>query len=551
MAYLRSSRLAGFAGAVAVLSVLIGGAALAQKVDPLEPPEGLRASIDDNLDRDGAEPTEEARRDGGLNGRIPRYGRLPGAGAGRTGYISTNAPRRKPKKGAHGAAQEPAPLLLGPDAAQDAGAPQNQAPPAKKPAAAPPAPPPRGSRAALANRADVTAHGAAPALRQLRKPPPEDDPFAPVGLRAGAFLLRPALELTTGYDTNPARSGGGRGSSLLIAAPELKVNSDWERHELTAKVRGSYSEYPQVPFANRPFLDAKVDGRIDVSRETRLDLEGRILLSTDNPGSPNLPADLAKLPVYTDVGGTAGIDRRFNRLDLSLKGAVDRIEYQDSVLTDGSTFSNKDRDYVQYGAQARAGYEITPGLKPFVELDTDARIHDLAIDSSGFARDSEGITPRIGTTFELTRKLTGEISIGYLTRTYKDSRLPDLRGLIADGSLVWTATGLTTVKLTAKSTAEESTLPGVSGLFRREAGIEIGHAFRRWLIGTVKVGWGLDDYVGFNREDRRYSASLALVYKLSRTMQLTGELRKDLLRSNVAGADYTATTFLAGMRLQR
>src|SRR5437899_5224153 len=48
MAYLRSSRLAGFAGAVAVLSVLIGGAALAQKVDPLEPPEGLRASIDDN-----------------------------------------------------------------------------------------------------------------------------------------------------------------------------------------------------------------------------------------------------------------------------------------------------------------------------------------------------------------------------------------------------------------------------------------------------------------------------------------------------------------------
>jgi hypothetical protein len=274
-------------------------------------------------------------------------------------------------------------------------------------------------------------------------------------------------------------------------------------------------------------------------------------LSTDNPGSPNLPADLAKLPVYTDVGGTAGIDRRFNRLDLSLKGAVDRIEYQDSVLTDGSTFSNKDRDYVQYGAQARAGYEITPGLKPFVELDTDARIHDLAIDSSGFARDSEGITPRIGTTFELTRKLTGEISIGYLTRTYKDSRLPDLRGLIADGSLVWTATGLTTVKLTAKSTAEESTLPGVSGLFRREAGIEIDHAFRRWLIGTVKVGWGLDDYVGFNREDKRYSASLALVYKLSRTMQLTGELREDLLRSNVAGADYTATTFLAGMRLQR
>ena len=549
MAYLRSSCLARFARALAVLSLLTGGAALAQKVDPLDLPEGLRASVEENPDRGTAEPDEEVRGGDGLNGRIPRYERPPGTGAGRTGYISTNAPRRKPKKGGQRAAQEPPPLLLRPDA-QNAGAP-NQPPPAKKPAAAPPAPPLRGRSAVLANRPDLTAQGATPPLRLLKNLVPEDDPFAPVGIRAGAFLLRPALDLTTGYDTNPARTGGGPGSWLVIAAPQLKVNSDWERHELTASFRGSYSEYPQVPFANRPFFDAKVDGRVDVSRDSRVDLEARFLLSTENPGSPNLQADLAKLPIYTDVGGTAGIDRRFNRLVLSLRGNVDRIEYQDSLLTDGSSVSNKDRDYVQYGVQARAGYEVMPGLRPFVELDADTRIHDLAVDSSGFVRDSQGITPRIGTTFEITRKLTGEISVGYLDRTYKDPRLPDLRGLIADGSLVWAATGLTAVKLTARSIAEESTIPGVSGLFRREAGIEVDHAFRRWLIGIVKLGGGLDDYVGFNREDKRYFASLGLVYKLSRTMQLSGELREDLLRSNVTGVDYTATAFLVGMRLQR
>src|SRR5262249_46308426 len=168
-----------------------------------------------------------------------------------------------------------------------------------------------------------------------------------------------------------------------------------------------------------------------------------------------------------------------------------------------------------------------------------------------FDRDADGITRKVGTTFEITRKLTGEISVGYLTRTYKDPQLPDLRGLIASSSLVWTATGLTSVKLTATSSADESTVPGVSGLFRRDVGIEVNHAFRRWLLGTLKVGWGLDEYVGLDREDKRYAASVGLVCKLSPQMQLKGELREVWLRSNVSGVDYTATVLLVGLRLQR
>ena len=47
------------------------------------------------------------------------------------------------------------------------------------------------------------------------------------------------------------------------------------------------------------------------------------------------------------------------------------------------------------------------------------------------------------------------------------------------------------------------------------------------------------------------AASLGIVYKLSRTMQLKGELREVWLRSNVSGVDYTATAVLVGLRFQR
>jgi hypothetical protein len=42
-----------------------------------------------------------------------------------------------------------------------------------------------------------------------------------------------------------------------------------------------------------------------------------------------------------------------------------------------------------------------------------------------------------------------------------------------------------------------------------------------------------------------------LTYKLSRTAQLKGEVRRQWLTSNAAGADYTADIFLIGLRLQR
>jgi hypothetical protein len=384
-----------------------------------------------------------------------------------------------------------------------------------------------------------------------RRGPREDDPFDAVGVHAGSFIVRPALEILGGYDSNPLRISGGRSSALLVTSPELLVRSDWARHELRADLRGSYYDYPSVPEVNRPTLDARVAGRLDVTRDTRIEGEGRYLISTDRPGSPDLPADFAQLPIVTTVGGTLGIAQRFNRFELALRGSIDRITYENSKLLDGSSVSNAGRDYDQYAAQLRASYELLPGVKPFVELGAFTRVHDLPVDAFGVARDSTGFAPQAGTTFALSHQLIGEISAGYLTQTFKDPTLPDLQGLTGNAALIWAATPLTTVKLTATSIAGESTVPGVSGVLRRDAGVQVDHAFRRWLIATARLGYGNDLYVGSDRIDNRYFASLGLIYKLNRSMQVKGELREEWLRSNTAGVDYAATVALVGMRLQR
>jgi hypothetical protein len=53
-----------------------------------------------------------------------------------------------------------------------------------------------------------------------------EDPYAALGVHAGAFTLFPAIELIGGYDTNPGHTPGGSGASLYTVAPEIQVQSN-------------------------------------------------------------------------------------------------------------------------------------------------------------------------------------------------------------------------------------------------------------------------------------------------------------------------------------
>jgi hypothetical protein len=510
-------------------------------------------------------------------GQLPNFGDQPAIGAGATGFNSSNT---RSKAGGQGQAPGLGPTVPG------------TATPKPSPGAALPPPLPASAigDARLQQNQNRTRHGApgadaatgagttanastigpTPGLPSatglpstadpmlgvpktlIRRPVVDDKPFDPLGIRAGSFLLRPAIEVTGGYDTNPARSTtGGGASNFGVVAPELLVNSNWSRHELTANLRGSYTAYGAAAAQDRPAFDGRIDGRIDVTSRTRIDLESRLVVATDNPGSPNIQAGLSRLPISTDVGATVGVGQRFNRFDVALKGLLDRTTYQDSRFTDGTSASNEARNFDQSAAQLRTGYELTPGVIPFVELDADRRRHDLAVDSFGIDRDSQGRAAKIGTTFELSRILTGELSFGYLERDYTDPTLQNIKGPTFDGSLTWVASALTAFKLTAVTRADESTLAGVSGVFTHELGIEVDHAFRTWLDATLKFTGDRDAYVGNPRQDNRYAGAFDLIYKLNREMQLKGELRREWLTSNLPGNNYQAYVAMLGLRVQR
>lgn len=390
-----------------------------------------------------------------------------------------------------------------------------------------------------------------PAPPPPRRRSPEEDPYAPLGLRLGGLTLRPAITGSVGYDSNPARiSGPSKGSPFTRAEGELGVQSDWSVHALTGMLRGGYSRYHRAEDASRPDADGNLALRLDASRDTRILLESRLRIDTQRPGSPDLTAAVKGRPIIYTYGASAGVTHDFNRLQMTLRGSVDRNDYEDATLTNGRKLSQADRNQTQYGLRLRAAYEVTPGFTPFLQGEVDTRQYDRKVDSSGYMRSSDGYTLRAGSSFEITRQLTGEVSAGYQDRRYEDARLKNLRGIVGDAALIWTPTPLTTVTLRGSSELGDTTVAGSSGTTARRVSLEVAHALRRNLTVTGFTSLARTDYEGQGLREINTMVGARLEYRLTRTFAVRASFTHERLNSTAQGSDYTANVSLVGLRVQ-
>ena len=416
-----------------------------------------------------------------------------------------------------------------------------------------PAPPPAGTIDAL-QPAPTVAVLQSP-LR-LKRPIVELDPYAPTGVRAGELRLLPFVEASTGYETNPNQvSAGIKPSAVLRAAGGISVESDFPTNSLTGSLRGGYSDFPANPNANRPDASGVVDGRIDVTRNDQINLEGRFTIATQTPGSPLLAVAnsvfITNRALITSEGATLGGTHRFNRLALDLRGTFDRTQYGNATQSDGTIFPFSQYNYNDIGVVARASYELTPGMAPFAEVGFDSRVHDDPVDPTGFFRNSDGIEARAGSTIEFTRMITGTLSGGYADRRYADARLPNLRGPTVDANLVYAATPLTTVTFRANTTLEETTLAGASGAISRSLSLEVAHVFfRHFTVSGIAV-YQPNEYEGVAVKETFTSFTLKGAYAITRDVQIIASASEQNLASSLPGNSFRDAIFLTGVRLQR
>ncbi|HLH11827.1 MAG TPA: outer membrane beta-barrel protein [Methylovirgula sp.] len=414
----------------------------------------------------------------------------------------------------------------------------------------------RGSNPPLIDPSNPTPTTAViPIMPQPRPPKPDPAPFAPLGIDAGSLRLFPYIETDTGYDSNPNRLASEVvGSAYVHGEAGLSLQSQWSNHSLSASLRTGYYDYFSVPLANHPEASGNLAGTIDVTRQTHINLASTFDIETLYPGSPifAIPNSvfITNRPLIVSLGQAVGITQQFNRLSVSLTGAFARYMFGNATQSNNVDLLLSQDDYNDYGLTPRISYEVTPQWVPYIEVTGDLRRYDSYDDVYGFARSSNGISGKLGSTYEFTPLLTGEIAAGYAHRVYVDPRLPNIDTPTIDGKLIYAATPLTTVTLTGSTYISETTLANAAGAVSRSVSLGVTHALRRDLTLSALATYQYNIYVGQPITEQFYSAMIGANYNLTRSVVLTGSFTHQRFLSTAPGEDYTANVFLVGLRLQ-
>ncbi len=408
----------------------------------------------------------------------------------------------------------------------------------------------------------VSGQTPSPAIAAIPTPPPrrrtaiDDKPFDPVGINVGDLKLTPYAEEDLGWASNPALAPGPqKGSAFETSEAGLALQSDWSRSDLHGALKGGYTDYFSAPRDNAPYGSGALDGRLDVTRDLSFDAEGRFNVSEQTLASLGLVSGAAagatQHPLVETFGATVGAAQKFGDLTLALHGTLDRTLYQNATLPNGALARLSSDDFNDWGLRARASYQISPFISPFVEVELDARRYDAGVDFNGYARDSDGVLGRGGATLAFTQQLTGEASLGYGERAYQDPRLPEMRSPLIDASLIWSATPLTTLTAKAQTNLADTITPGASGAVAQAYTIDVAHALTRSFTLGVSAGYAIDDYVGVALRDSTMNLGLRAEYHLSRDFVLKASATRQQYASSAPNSNYIANVFLLGLRLQR
>ncbi|MER8462935.1 outer membrane beta-barrel protein [Mesorhizobium sp. M1396] len=384
-----------------------------------------------------------------------------------------------------------------------------------------------------------------------QKKKPEDDPFAAIGVKWGSFVIRPTIEQGLTATSNGDSSNAGKSALLSETALRFSAASDWRENSATIDGYGLFRETVSgYPVHNE---QGRIEGQLNVDLDNELRAIAKLGYEAvpESASSPDAIAGVSKQPLRQTVDGSLAVEKHVGKMQYTLTGALSHDFYGDAKLSNGTSLSQKDQDSTLYTATLRTGYEISPALTPFTEIEVGRRAYDQRIDNEGFERSSTRLGARAGLALDMGEKLSGEFSAGWLREAIDDKDLDAISGATINADLKWSPERGTTIGLTGRTTVEPTTTANESGDILYSGRLTAERRIRANLTGNAALGLDWRDYVGIDGHDRILSAEAGMTLWLNRYAGLTTRVRTEKLTSNLPGRDYTANSIFLGVKVQR
>jgi hypothetical protein len=364
------------------------------------------------------------------------------------------------------------------------------------------------------------------------------------GIHAGAFTILPTLDFNNEYNSNVFKKDTKNSNGAPVAQslrpdsyiahfkPGLQARSNWNRHALNLKFDTDLAQYATLPSQNNyNDLKTQVNGRLDVVRDSHLDGAFAYNSVHEDRGSPDQISGIGPTLYNTKVMDTS-YTHKLNRVSVNAGLNATRYDYQDlATSVQGTPLLMSTRNHWEYLPTIRLGYEIQPAYEAFAKFVYKDASYDGLVLSNGagtaYNRNSTGYNALGGIAFQLTDLVTADASVGYLQRTYEDSRLSKISGVNGFVNLKWRPTMLTTVNGRVSRDINETTQQSVSGILATGVALDVEHELMRNVFLMAGADYTNNDYDGYvqnntpgainqkNRIDNLYGANVGAKYLLN------------------------------------
>ena len=348
--------------------------------------------------------------------------------------------------------------------------------------------------------------------------PPE---YEPRGLRWGVFDVSPSLDVEVNSNDNIYYKAVNEVSDTYSAVtPAVRIASDWGRHQLTASLRSTITNYADNDNQNTTSWEAAVGGRLDI--HGRSNLFGGINYSDGfealyEPASQTVSTSLIKPIEFKAAVVNAGFVAEGNRLRFTGQATLTDLNYENAILA-GGPISQDYRDYRRVEYSGRADYALSPDTALYAIWVGNTRDYD----DHTVNRDSDGYDAAIGASFDLTNLIRGEAQIGYQAQNYDNPAFRKVDGVSFLANVQYFPTQLITVSAGTSRTIQETPQLNASSYTSTASQIGVDYELLRTLVLSASYGYTTDDYNGVDRTDDRTTLWLGAKYLVNRHVVIRG-----------------------------
>ncbi len=371
------------------------------------------------------------------------------------------------------------------------------------------------AQAQLADRyfpAGVPGFGAATGVTVLSR---ARQAYEPPGVRLGGVVVRPTLSTGLGFTSNALGQRGGRGSALVQTSASLLAGTDWGRHAVGGYLSFDDQRLPTASAQSATAWTAALGGTVEIGQD-------RLVLGAAHLDLFQTARSLDGLPIdrpgrFRVNNARASYAWRAGRLSVTPGLSLSDTRYDD-VFVGGRRVVQRYRDRTAIQGNLTLRWELAP-LRDLV-LDLRAVGFDHARREPGRpSRDATTVALLGGIDYATDAVWRLRALAGLQRRAFADPTLSPVSGPMAEASLIWTPSGLTTVTTTLSRRIEDAAEVSAVSYTFTGARLAVDHELYRNLLLAGSLDLQQAEYQQRGGRDRLVGVGLGATWLIDRRLR--------------------------------